>query len=80
MLVIKLLTIAACWLHAGLHDRATGYASFFCIIILSFLYERHKTHDPQHKPSMLSNVLNIVVGFSVVIFFIALYFEKTSEV
>lgn len=70
--LLKYATIAACWLHTIFHDKPSGYAGFFTIIVL-WLANMLEGHTLK-RTTNATFLLNIIVAVSILAFAITLHF------
>lgn len=74
MIILKFIVIAACSLHTIMHDKATGYLSFFAITIFWWAGTREKDKKKRVKEvkTTFTIVLNWLVALSIAAFVLTL--------
>ncbi len=74
MIILKFIVIAACSLHSFMHDKVTGYISFFAITIFWWAgtKEKDKKKKVKEVKTTFTIILNWLVALSIAAFVLTL--------
>lgn len=68
IMILKLILIAACWIHAAFHDTTSGYIgilSMVAVVVISL-------NKRKRKRTFIQIMLNVIVFISALAFFVAM--------